>query len=108
MQLSVRNDSKARPTTTIYPSNSQTDTTTSLYNALGQVIHSTDRNGTGHQFTYDTLGRVTSDTVATLGTNVDGSVRCIDTAYNSQVIKGDILLFDGVLRRIQIRSATRV
>src|SRR5262249_932191 len=33
------------------------------YNALGQVTSFTDRNGTVHQFSYDTLGRQTADAV---------------------------------------------
>ncbi len=33
---------------------------------------------------YDVLGRETSDQVTTLGTNVDGTVRRIDTAYDGQ------------------------
>ncbi len=44
----------------------------------------TDHNGNVHQYTYDTAGREISDTVTTLGAGVDGSVRRIDTAYNSQ------------------------
>ncbi len=34
--------------------------------------------------TYDVLGRVVSDAVTTLGSNVDGSVRRIETAYDGQ------------------------
>ncbi|OWK38391.1 RHS repeat domain-containing protein [Fimbriiglobus ruber] len=68
--------------TTGAASTSLEDTVT--VNALGQVVTSTDRNGTTHTYTYDVLGRVTSDAVTTLGTGVDGSVRRIDTAYDSQ------------------------
>ncbi|MFO0935124.1 MAG: RHS repeat-associated core domain-containing protein [Gemmataceae bacterium] len=53
-------------------------------NALGQTLTSTDRNGTVHTLSYDVLGRVTTDTVTTLGTNIDGSVRRVETAYDSQ------------------------
>ncbi len=42
------------------------------------------RDGNVHQYTYDTAGRKISDTVITLGAGVNGSVRRIDTAYNSQ------------------------
>ncbi len=62
-------------------STSQQETYT--YNALGQVETKTDLNGNVHTYAYDDLGRVTSDAVTTLGTGVDGSVRRIDTAYDS-------------------------
>ncbi|WP_161968070.1 RHS repeat domain-containing protein [Fimbriiglobus ruber] len=68
--------------TTGAPSTSQEDTQT--VNALGQVLTSTDRNGSTHTLTYDVLGRVTSDAVTTLGSGVDGSVRRIATAYDTQ------------------------
>ncbi len=70
---------------TVYPAVSGTAPDSSyVYNALGQVIQSTDRNGNVHSYTYDNFGRQISDTVTTLGTNVDGSVRRMDTAYNNQ------------------------
>jgi RHS repeat-associated protein len=69
---------------TVYPSNGQNDTVSQEYNALGQVIQGTDRNGDVHQYTYDTAGREISDTVTTLGAGVDGSVRRVDTTYNAQ------------------------
>ncbi len=53
-------------------------------NALGQPLTVTDRNGSVHTLTYDVLGRVTVDTVTTLGSGVDGSVRRIETAYDGQ------------------------
>ncbi|OWK35000.1 Alkaline phosphatase [Fimbriiglobus ruber] len=68
--------------TTGAPSTSQEDTQT--VNALGQVLTSTDRNGSTHTLTYDVLGRVTADAVTTLGSGVDGSVRRIATAYDTQ------------------------
>lgn len=37
------------------------------FNALGQVLTSTHRNGTVHTLGYDVLGRVVSDAVTTLG-----------------------------------------
>ncbi len=70
--------------TTGLPSSSPSQQTTYTYNAIGQMTGLTDRNGTTHQFTYDVLGRQTSDAVTTLGSNVDGSIRRIDTAYDSQ------------------------
>src|SRR5579884_254596 len=65
-----------------HPSSSQQDSY--LTNALGQVVQSTDRNGNVHQYSYDVLGRLTSDAVTTLGTGVDGSIRRIEYAYDSQ------------------------
>ncbi len=70
--------------TTGKPSTSPSQQVTYTYNALGQQISMTDRNGTTHQYTYDVLGRQTSDTVKQLGTSVDSSVQRIDTAYDSQ------------------------
>jgi RHS repeat-associated protein len=68
--------------TTGNPSSTQQDSY--LVNALGQTVQSTDRNGNVHQNSYDVLGRLTSDAVTTLGTGVDGSVRRIQYAYDSQ------------------------
>ena len=64
------------------PNSSEKDSYT--YNQLGQVVTKTDRNGTVHTYTYDTLGRVTVDTVTTLGSGVDGAVRRIETGYDAQ------------------------
>jgi RHS repeat-associated protein len=50
--------------------------------ALGERLSLTDRNGNVHQYSYDSLGDLTSDAVTTLGSNVDGTVRRRDTAYN--------------------------
>ena len=71
---------------TVYPSvpSNPSPVTSASYNALGQVIQATDRNGNVHQYTYDTAGREISDTVTTLGTGVNGNVRRIDTTYNAQ------------------------
>jgi YD repeat-containing protein len=55
-----------------------------LVNALGQVVQATDRNGSVHQYTYDVLGRMTADAVPTLGAGVDGTIRRIEYAYDSQ------------------------
>jgi RHS repeat-associated protein len=57
---------------------------TQTVNALGQPLTYTDRNGTVHTYAYDVLGRQVSDAVTTLGSGVDGSVRRIETAYNTQ------------------------
>jgi RHS repeat-associated protein len=68
--------------TTGNPSTSQEDVYTT--NALGQVTQYTDRNGNVHQYTYDILGRLTADAVTTLGSGVDGAIRRIQYAYDSQ------------------------
>jgi RHS repeat-associated protein len=68
--------------TTGNPSSSQQDSY--LTNALGQVVQATDRNGNVHKYTYDVLGRLTSDAVTTLGAGVDGSVRRLEYKYDSQ------------------------
>jgi RHS repeat-associated protein len=64
------------------PSSSQQDVY--LVNALGEVIQATDRNGNVHQSSRDVLGRLTVDAVTTLGASVDGSVRRIEFAYDTQ------------------------
>ena len=53
------------------------------YNALGDEATFTDPNGTTHAYTYDVLGRQTSDAVTTLGAGVDGTVRRLTTAYDT-------------------------
>jgi YD repeat-containing protein len=68
--------------TTGQPSSGQQENYT--VNALGETKTVTDRNGNVHTITYDVLGRETSDAVTTLGSGVDGSVRRIDTAYDTQ------------------------
>src|SRR5579885_3788037 len=52
-----------------HPSSSQQDKY--LTDALGDVVQSTDRHGTVHQYGYDVLGRLTSDKVTTLASGVD-------------------------------------
>jgi len=68
--------------TTGLPSASEQVTYTT--NALGDTKTVTDRNGNVHTLSYDVLGRVTSDAVTTLGTGVDGSIRRMETAYDTQ------------------------
>ena len=58
--------------------------TTVTVDALGDTLTSTDPNGNIHTYTYDVLGRMTSDAVTTLGSGVDGSVRRIQYAYDGQ------------------------
>jgi RHS repeat-associated protein len=64
------------------PSSSQQETYT--VNALGEMKTKSDRDGNVHTYTYDVLGRPSANAVSTLGTGVDGGVRRIETAYNSQ------------------------
>jgi RHS repeat-associated protein len=66
------------------PSTSPSQRESRTYNALGQVSSYTDRNGTTHRYSFDVLGRQTSDTVPVLGAGVDSSIRRIQTAYDSQ------------------------
>jgi RHS repeat-associated protein/uncharacterized delta-60 repeat protein len=54
-----------------------------VYNALGQRIQMTDRNGTVREYTYDVVGRLVADTITTLGPTVDGGVRRIGNTYDS-------------------------
>src|SRR5260370_12537657 len=42
-----------------------------------------DRDGNVHSYSYDVLGRLTIDAVTTLGTGVDGTIRRIETAYDT-------------------------
>ncbi len=48
------------------------------------MVQSTDRNGTTHQYSYDVLGRLTSDNVTAFGTGVDQTIQQLSYAYNSQ------------------------
>jgi RHS repeat-associated protein len=64
------------------PSSSYQETYTS--NALGQTKTYTDRAGNVHTYTLDILGRVTKDAITTLATGSDGSIRRIETAYDTQ------------------------
>jgi RHS repeat-associated protein len=70
------------------PSSSQAETLT--VNGLGETLTLTDRAGRVHTITRDVLGRTVSDAVTTLGSGVDGAVRRIETAYDTQ---GNAYLF---------------
>src|SRR5438045_1730290 len=61
------------------------------YTAAGSVRYppdprdtATHRNGNVHTYSHAVLGRLTSDAVTTLGSGVDGAVRRIQTAYDTQ------------------------
>ncbi|MFL5245944.1 MAG: RHS repeat domain-containing protein [Gemmataceae bacterium] len=68
--------------TTGAPSSSEAE----LYsvNALGETKTLTDRAGNVHTLAYDVLGRVSADAITTLASGFDGSVRRIETAYDTQ------------------------
>jgi YD repeat-containing protein len=71
------------------PSTNQADQESFSYDALGEAVGFTDRNQTAHTYTFDLLGRQTSDQVM-LSSNpppntvVDGAVLRLDTAYDGQ------------------------
>jgi len=63
---------------------SSTEKDSFTYDQLGQIATFTDRNGSVHTYAYDVLGRQISDAITTLGAGVNGAVRRIETAYDSQ------------------------
>jgi RHS repeat-associated protein len=65
-------------------SSAAADDVTYAHDGLGEIIDMTDQNGTTHDYTYDSLGRETLDSVTTLGGGVDGTVRAIGTTFNTQ------------------------
>jgi RHS repeat-associated protein len=67
----------------IYPDNGLNLAENYGYNALGQLVSKTDRNGTTHAYTYDVLGRQTADAVTALADGVDGQVLRLETAYDT-------------------------
>ena len=70
--------------TTGAASTSSSDDVSDTYDALGEATRMTDQNGSTHAYGRDVLGRETLDSVTTLGSGVDGSVRAIGTNYNTQ------------------------
>jgi len=64
------------------------------YNRQGEVTKATDQNGTVRQFDYDALGRQTHDRVTTLGTDVDGAVRRISTAFEVRGMREKITSYN--------------
>jgi YD repeat-containing protein len=65
---------------------------TYTYDALGETLTKTDRNGTVHNYVYDVLGRVISDWVD-VASGVDDHVLRIDTSYNTQGLVDKITSF---------------
>jgi len=69
--------------TVIYPDNTTgaPDQVVMAYNMQGQVKTRQDQLGTVHANAYDLLGRLSSDSVTTLGSGVDGAVLRIGYTY---------------------------
>ncbi len=63
---------------------SATQQDSATFNALGEEWTTLDRNGSVHAFTRDALGRLTSDTVTTLGAGVSAGVRRVGFTFNTQ------------------------
>lgn len=87
---------KSWATDTIYPDSDDTSTsngTDGLYDRvetsfdrLGRKTSETDQRGVTHTFSYDTSGRLFSDSIGTgtLPTGVEGTVRTIEYGYDDQ------------------------
>lgn len=56
---------------------------TFTYNALGERLGYSDRNGTVHAYNYDALGRLTTDSVTTLGVGVNYRVVKLSFTFDS-------------------------
>jgi YD repeat-containing protein len=69
--------------TTGNPSTSASNQKSYQYNRLGDATTYTDPNGSVHSYTYDVLGRITTDAVTTLGSGVDGAVQRLTVAYDT-------------------------
>jgi len=59
------------------------DVVTHAYNAQGQLIWKQDQGGSVLDLTYDLAGRLTAQTVSTVGSGFDNAVRRIGTTYTS-------------------------
>jgi RHS repeat-associated protein len=53
------------------------------YNRLGEVTEMTDQNQTTHAYTYDAMGKITSDAVTSFGTDIDQTVHEIEYTYST-------------------------
>jgi len=67
------------------PGTASTDQETFTYNAVGQPLTLIDRNGTTHTYSYDLLGRKTSDAVDV----ANGNPRNVDTTVLMQTLSYD-------------------
>ncbi len=73
---------------------SSSEQETFIYDALGERTTYTDRNGSVHDYSYDVLGRLTTDNVSTLGSGVDGSVRKLGYTFNTQGLPEKFTSYD--------------
>ncbi len=53
-----------------------------VYDWLGDVVQDTNRDGTQHHYSYDSLGRKVSDFANNFGAAVDTTVQALSTAYD--------------------------
>ena len=67
------------------------DRVTYLYNRQLQVTGMTDQAGTTHDYFYDRLGRLLTDTVTAFGADIDTAVRKLETTYNRKGLVEDAL-----------------
>ena len=65
------------------------------YDDLGEQASYTDRNGTTHAYTYDALGRLTSDQVTAFGAGVDQSVASLGYTYTDAGQLATATSYDG-------------
>ena len=78
-----------------YPDSSGAgDVVSYRYNALGELTALRDQNGTVHAYDRDALGRVTSDRVAALGSDINGAIRRIELEYDSAGRRSAVRSFD--------------
>ena len=59
------------------------DVVLNAYDLQGETTQMTDRDGNVHGYTYDVLGRLKLDSVTTLGSGVDGSIRALGYNYTA-------------------------
>lgn len=79
----------------VYPDSvDASDRITFAYNRQGEIVKTTDQNGTVHVYSFDLLGRKTADRVTVLGPDVDGSVRCIGTTYEVRGMVETVTSYD--------------
>lgn len=67
------------------------------YNRLGQVVTRKDQNGSVHTLSYDKLGRTTLDSVTTLGSGVDGTVRSIARSFEVRGMPSQVTSYDNAV-----------
>ncbi|MEM6258477.1 MAG: RHS repeat-associated core domain-containing protein [Planctomycetota bacterium] len=67
-----------------YPNDTTSQRIDLKVNRLGEVIEYKDQNGTVHEYAYDDLGRLTIDTVSTVGSGVDSAIRRMTTTYTTR------------------------